>query len=325
MAETDNPWKSALDGLFPLAMAFFLPEDAAAVEWKRTPESLETELRPMLPDSQTGLKYVDKLVKRWRKQTVEGEILESGTEEKDYYHFEVQYQKDDGCEKRMSEYNDIARVHLHSHVVSVAILGDEDANWNPEVYCWTKSGCELIFRFLLINLLKWRGKEDELLAHDNPFALFVPSHLLIVPTKDHDEARAAWKLRLWQKACEHKMEEQDRNTLSRVVDWMLLLPRERNKRLLRQFELRREENRMPFISVFEQEILDQRQEIQNQRHQLRESRLRGIAMGLRLKFKEEGQTLFAEVEKQTELDWLGRFLDRFESADSLEELRKLLP
>jgi hypothetical protein len=325
MAETDNPWKTALDGLFPLAMAFFLPEDAAAVEWTRTPESLETELRPMLPATQTGLKYVDKLVKLWRKQTVEGEILESGTEEEDYYHFEFQYQKDDGFEKRMSDYNDVARVHLHQHVVSVAILGDEDAEWNPEVYRWAKSGCELIFRFRLIKLLKWRGKEDELLAHENPFALFVLSHLLILPTEDDEEARAAWKLRLWQKACEHKMEEQDRNTLSRVIDWMLLLPRDRNKRLLQQFEVWREENRMPFVSVFEQEILDQRQQLREKDQQLRDRSLRAIAMGLRLKFKEEGQALFAEVEKQTDLDWLGRFLDRVEAADSLDDLRKLLP
>ena len=48
MAETDNPWKSALDGLFPLAMAFFLPEDAGKVSCQRGQESLETELRPML-------------------------------------------------------------------------------------------------------------------------------------------------------------------------------------------------------------------------------------------------------------------------------------
>ena len=31
-----------------------------------------------------------------------------------------------------------------------------------------------------IKLLQWRGKEDELLGHENPFALFVLSHLLVV-------------------------------------------------------------------------------------------------------------------------------------------------
>jgi hypothetical protein len=325
MAETDNPWKSALDDLFPLAMAFFLPEDAAAVNWSRSTESLETELRPILPATQTGLKYVDKLVKLWRRQTTEGEILEAGTEEEDYYHFEFQYQKEDGFEKRMSDYNDVARVHLHQHVVSVVILGDEDPTWNPEVYRWTKSGCELTFKFRTIKLLRWRGKEDELLGHENPFALFVLSHLLMLPTKDDEEGRATWKLRLWQRTFAYKMEDEDRKTLMRLIDWMLLLPRERNNLLWEQLEAWRKENPMPFVSVFEQKILDQKQQLLEKDEQLRDRCLRAIAMGLRLKFKEQGQALFVEVEKQTDLDWLGRFQDSIESADSLDDLRKLLP
>ena len=158
------------------------------------------------------------------------------------------------------------------------------------------------------------------------------SHLLILPTKDDEKARAECKLRLWQRACEYKMEEQDRNTLLRLIDWMLLLPPQRNRALLRQFSDWREENPMPFVSVFEQEILDQKQQISDQNQQIsdqeqqtRDTCLAGIALGLKLKFKEEGQALFAEVQKQTDLDWLRRFLDSIESADSLEDLRKLLP
>lgn len=63
MAETDNPWKEALDKLYPLAMRFFLPEAAQRVDWTRDYETLETDLRPFLPASQTGLQRVDKLAK----------------------------------------------------------------------------------------------------------------------------------------------------------------------------------------------------------------------------------------------------------------------
>src|SRR5207248_413502 len=148
----------------------------------------------------------------------------------------VQYRKEGDFEKRMSDYNDVARVHLHQHVVSVAVLGDEDPDWNPEFYRWQKDGCAVTFQFRPIKLLKWRGREQELLEHPNPFALFVLAHLLILPTQDDEEARAGWKLRLWQRACEYKMEEQDRSTLVRLIDWMLLLPQERNRALLQQFE-----------------------------------------------------------------------------------------
>jgi len=88
---------------------------------------------------------------------------------------------------------------------------------------------------------------------------------------------------------------------------------------------------MPFVSIFEQEILDQKQEVLKQKElvkakdqQIRASHLQGIALGLKLKFATAGEALFAEVQKQTDLEWLQRFLTRIESADSVEELRQLL-
>jgi len=96
---------------------------------------------------------------------------------------------------------------------------------------------------------------------------------------------------------------------------------------------------MPFVSIFEQEILDQKQEVLKQKQevlkkdqeilkkdqQARETCLEGIALGLKLKFPAAGEALLAEVQKQTDLDWLCRFLTRIEPAGSVEELRHLLP
>jgi hypothetical protein len=59
--------------------------------------------------------------------------------------------------------------------------------------------------------------------------------------------------------------------------------------------------------------------------QLRESYLGGIALELKFKFEEEGQALLDEVRNQTDLDCLRRFLHSIESADSIDQLRKLLP
>ncbi len=360
MADTDNPWKELMEKLYQLTMLFFLSEAARRVDWTRDYEALETELRALLPASQTGLKYVDKLIKVWCKQTVEGEVLEEGAQEEEFYHFEVQYEPEEGFEKRMSDYNDVARVHLHNHVISVAILGDENPTWRPEVYHWEKHGCELTFKFRMIKLLDWRGREEELLGHANPIALFVLAHLLILPTKTNEALRAEWKLRLWKRVCEHKMEEQDRSTLLRLIDWMLLLPPERNRPLLQELNDMRKEKPMPFVSVFEQEILDQKQQLQTkdqqiqtqaqliqtkdqliqtkdqliqtkdqqlqiQSQQLRASCLEGIALALKLKFQSAGQALFVEVQKQADLAWLRGFLESIESADSVEDLRRLLP
>ncbi len=96
---------------------------------------------------------------------------------------------------------------------------------------------------------------------------------------------------------------------------------------------------MPFVSIFEQEILDQKQQLLSKDQQLlfkdqqllfreqevRSSCLRGIALGLKLKFPEEGPALLTEVQKQTDIGWLQRFLDSIEAARTCDELRNLLP
>lgn len=110
---------------------------------------------------------------------------------------------------------------------------------------------------------------------------------------------------------------------------------------------------MPFVSIFEQVILEQKEQLQdlkqqilkkdqqlrdldqqilkkeeqirNNVHHLREIRWLGIRVALKLKFQASGQALFAEVQKQTNLAWLERFFESIESAASVEDLRKLLP
>jgi hypothetical protein len=47
-----------------------------------------------------------------------------------------------------------------------------------------------------------------------------------------------------------------------------LLPQERNRPLLQQLEQWRKENPMPFVSVFEQEIIDQKKLVDEQKQQL---------------------------------------------------------
>src|SRR5262249_3375121 len=108
----------------------------------------------------------------------------------------------------------------------------------------------------------------------------------------------------------------------------------------------REETPVAFVSVFEQEIIEQKQrllaseqeirtkeqeilnknqEIRDREQEARDVLLRGIELALKLKFKEEGQALFTEIRKQTDPAWLRRFLDSIDPANSCGELRQLLP
>jgi hypothetical protein len=68
MADFDSPWKEALDLYFQAFLAFFFPRIHEDIDWSRGFESLDKELQQIAPQSAHGRRYVDKLVKVWRKQ-----------------------------------------------------------------------------------------------------------------------------------------------------------------------------------------------------------------------------------------------------------------
>src|SRR5690349_9311608 len=111
----DSPWKAAANELFKELVAFFFPKIHADIDWTVDFESLEQEMLKLLPESLTGNRYVDKLVKV-RKL--------SGDER--YLHVEIQAQHQEGFARRVVQYNEKAE-DRHAHpVVSVAILVDDD-------------------------------------------------------------------------------------------------------------------------------------------------------------------------------------------------------
>ena len=58
----DSPWKEAMDRYFEWFMRFFFPRHHALIDWSRDSESLDSELRKLAADAETGKRHVDKLV-----------------------------------------------------------------------------------------------------------------------------------------------------------------------------------------------------------------------------------------------------------------------
>ena len=59
----DSPWKAALEVYFEAFMAFCFPNVYADIDWSAGYEFLDNELQKIVPDSETGRRYADKLVK----------------------------------------------------------------------------------------------------------------------------------------------------------------------------------------------------------------------------------------------------------------------
>lgn len=181
MVDFDNPWKEVLTHFFESFMALFFPVAHAEINWKRKPEFLDNEFRQVVKLAKLGKRQVDRLVKVWLKEGHEIWIL---------IHIEVQNQKTSNFAERMFIYNSLIYHRYKRNVVSLAILGDEDANWKPESFEYTLFGCRMRFDYPVVKILDYRNQWDELENSTNPFAVVILAHLIMLATKKDITNRA---------------------------------------------------------------------------------------------------------------------------------------
>ena len=215
MTDNDSPWKELLEQELPLALAFFLPEVHADIDWNRDYESLDQELRKLDPGGAVGKRIVDRLVKAWSK---------SGDPR--YLHLEAQGRKQRHMPKRMSDYNSRCVQQFGQPVASFLLLLDTNPQWRPRRYRTEIYGTKHTFEFVPIKILDWEGREAELRAHENPVALFVLAQLTAMRTKKDPERRMATKLELILLLQGRGMGADDLRRWYRYLDWLLVLPKE---------------------------------------------------------------------------------------------------
>ena len=72
--DSDSPWKEILEGYFPQFISFFAPVAYQDIDWNMGYEFLDKEFQQIFPESTTGRRYVDKLVKVYR---LDGSLIPS--------------------------------------------------------------------------------------------------------------------------------------------------------------------------------------------------------------------------------------------------------
>ncbi len=75
MSEQDSPWKEALERYLPSFLALYFPAVYAAIDWTRSYEWLNTELRQVVHDAELGSRFADVLIKAWRQNGEESWLL----------------------------------------------------------------------------------------------------------------------------------------------------------------------------------------------------------------------------------------------------------
>jgi Domain of unknown function (DUF4351) len=240
----DSPWKDILEAYFPQFMAFFFPEAYSQIRWLEGFTFLDGELQQITRESETGRRYVDKLVKVY---------LLDGTERWVVIHIEVQSQKEDDFGQRVYTYFVRLQDKFQRDVASLVILGDTDKDWMPCFYETALFGCQLRFTFLIVKLLQYKQRVAELEASDNPFSVVVLAHIAAQTTKDSRSQlrRRKRKLTITKMLYERGYSVQEVNDIFRFIDWVLTLPIELEESFKHELIAYEDQKNMPYITSIE--------------------------------------------------------------------------
>ncbi len=310
----DSVWKEALEQYLAEFMAFFFPRVYAGIDWDRGYEFLDKELQQVTRDAELGQRRADKLVQVWEKGGDETWVL---------VHVEIQSQTRVAFAERMYVYHYRLFDRYHRRVASLAVLGDERAEWRPSHFEQELWGCRLNFEFPVAKLLDYRTRWEELEASTNPFATVVMAHLKTQETRHDDDQRREWKFRLTRRMYERGYKRQDIINLFRFIDWVMTLPKDAERAFWTMMQEYEEAKQMTYITSVERIGFEKgiQQGIQQGiRQGIREGLLKGIELGLQLKFGSAGLYLLPDIYKIEDVDVLQAIHEALKTANNVEEL-----
>jgi hypothetical protein len=238
----DTPWKDAITRYFPEFMAFYFPLAHAEIDWQQAHVFLDQELAQIVQDAELGKRLVDRLVQVSTRD---------GGEQWVYIHVEVQGQRDADFPERLFTYNYRLYDRYRRPVASLAVLADEAEDWKPTHFGYQLFGCEVGIRFPTVKIVDYADQAEALLADPNPFALVTVAHLFTRQTKGDPEQRYAAKWRLAKLLYERNWDKQRIIDLFSVIDWLMRLPTELEKRLMQEVYTLERNVTMPYVTSAE--------------------------------------------------------------------------
>ncbi|MBF0226963.1 MAG: cytosolic protein [Desulfobacterales bacterium] len=238
----DSPWKTIIEKYFRELIEFYFPDILDAIDWTKGYEFLDKELKKITKESKVGKRYVDKLVKVY---------LTTGNERWILIHGEVQGKREKDFEERMYVYNYRAYDRFKRKVASIAILTDKSKKWKPNKFAYEVLGTKVSMEFLIVKLMDYNDKWQELENSKNPFAIVTMAHLKTLETAESEDIRYHWKKYLIKKLYKRGYSKQDIINLLDFIDWIMTLPKGLEKKLLKKISLWKEEEKMRYITSFE--------------------------------------------------------------------------
>jgi hypothetical protein len=218
----DTPWKLALEHYFPQFMAFYFPTTCAAIDWTKGYTFLDKELSKVIKDALVGTRHVDKLVKVYRK---------TGEEDWLGMHIEVQSSRSSDFSRRMYQYHYKIYDRYAKPAESMALLCDDEDDWQPNQFHYQVVHCKLTFDFPTTKLASFAGREAELAKDENPFAWLTLAWLQFRTAKHDKRVQLDVKFNLIRALFRKQWAKPQIREFLQIMDWMTTLPVELNSQL----------------------------------------------------------------------------------------------
>jgi hypothetical protein len=264
-------WKLLLRSRLPQVLARLFPDVHGSIDWPRGYGLPDNNIPPVSADSRTGDRAVDftAIV-----------LLLDGTQT--CLHVEIQCCRQAGFADRMALYHARLRDRFAIPVISLAIFGDASPAWRPDFATDLRGGYGTTFQFRIAKLLDFRPHMDRLIASLEPVDLVLAAHLLGLDTRRRMDLRYPAKLRLLQSLHAHQSTTGELNELQTIIDWLIPLPAERQRRLamdIEQFILDHEKEDKNSLNYLIPEVILQRCKKQAAAVGAAEGEARGRAIG----------------------------------------------
>ncbi len=293
-ADYDSPWKEILEQFFEPCLRFFFPPLHAQIDWSQEVVFLDKELQQISFDAETGRHTVDKLVQV---------RLLGGAELWLLIHIEVQGQKEAAFTTRMYVYNYRLYDRYQQHVVSLAILTDENRHWRPDHYERELFGCRVRLDFPIIKLLDYEERTGELEQDENPFALVVLAHLRTLQTLGDDKlpVRKDFKKQLMRLTWQRGYRPKQTGQLLRFLDWVMRLSENLEQELQQELAVEEQQLMNQYVTSWER-MAEEKGKLAGQVEALRQA----LQETLQLRFPQISPDMLETINNITQIDRLQR-------------------
>jgi transcription termination factor NusB len=224
----------------PAILECYFPAVAAAVDWEQPPEWSNKELSQILGQTGRRNRTVDVLVKL---------RLLSGGEQWILLHVEVQTGHEEGFAQRLALYNSGLFWVFKQRVVTLAVLADLREGWLPDEDRFQLAGFESLTRFPVCKLID-RLRTDWQDDHSLPVQL-ARAQIAALRTAGDPEGRYRAKWQLVRNLYEIGYNADQVRELFTLIDWMMHLRIDLEKRFKQELDEFEESQQMPYVTSVE--------------------------------------------------------------------------